>query len=170
MSAPKGNKYWMYRHKHGRDYEYTPESLWDEFVEYAKWLEENPLQEAVLVQKGIKVKDNNGKESVIHQMPMARMRAMTLTGFCVFADIDNRTYENYRRNEDFFRVTSRIDDIIRTQKFEGAAAGLLNPNIIARDLGLSDKQNVDVTSESKIDFSKVPDDVIKTLLNASSDK
>ncbi|MDC9826565.1 terminase small subunit, partial [Devosia sp. ZB163] len=36
----------------------------------------------------------------------------------------------------------RVDEIIRAQKFEGAAAGLLNPNIIARDLGLADKQEL----------------------------
>jgi hypothetical protein len=34
-------------------------------------------------------------------------------------------------------------DIIYTQKFTGAAAGFLNPNIIARDLGL--KEHTDTT-------------------------
>ena len=33
--------------------------------------------------------------------------------------------------------------VIRTQKFEGASAGLLNANIIARDLGLSDKTELE---------------------------
>lgn len=33
-----------------------------------------------------------------------------------------------------------MEEIIRTQKFEGASADLLNPNIIARDLGLAEKQ------------------------------
>jgi hypothetical protein len=36
-------------------------------------------------------------------------------------------------------VITRIDKYIYNQKFEGAAAGFLNPNIIARDLGLADK-------------------------------
>ena len=35
-----------------------------------------------------------------------------------------------------------MDEIIRTQKFEGASADLLNPNIIARDLGLADKSEL----------------------------
>jgi hypothetical protein len=33
-----------------------------------------------------------------------------------------------------------------TQKFTGAAAGFLNPNIIARDLGLRDAIDSDVTT------------------------
>ncbi len=43
--------------------------------------------------------------------------------------------------KDFFGVYTRISQIIRTQKFEGAAVGLFNANIIARDLGLADKQS-----------------------------
>lgn len=34
------------------------------------------------------------------------------------------------------------EEIIRRQKFEGAAADLFNPNIIARDLGLADKSEL----------------------------
>lgn len=166
MAAHKGNKYWTFRNKHGRDHKYTPEGLWEEFVNYAEWLESNPLCEAVLVPKGIKTKDENGKEKIIHKTAMPKMRAMTLTGFCVFADIDLRTYEKYRKQENYIRVISRIDNIVRTQKFEGAAAGMLNPNIIARDLGLSDKQEVDVSSNN-IDLSKLSDAVIKELMNAT---
>ena len=46
-------------------------------------------------------------------------------------------------------VIDDIEKIIYRQKFEGAAAGLLNANIIARDLGLRDKQDVDHTSNGE---------------------
>ena len=36
MAAPKGNEYWKFRGKHGRDYEYTSEALWEEFVAYGE--------------------------------------------------------------------------------------------------------------------------------------
>ncbi|RCZ57579.1 DNA-packaging protein [Escherichia coli] len=36
-------------------------------------------------------------------------------------------------DEDFCGVTTRAEDIIYDQKFSGAAADLLNANIIARD-------------------------------------
>ena len=36
------------------------------------------------------------------------------------------------------------------QQFEGAAAGFLNPNIIARKLGLTDKSEVKVSQEQPL--------------------
>ena len=143
----------MFRDKHGRDHKYTPEGLWDEFHEYAKWLEANPLMEAVVIQRGIKINTTEG-EQLVYQTAMPKMRPMTLTGFCIYADIDLTTYEAYRKQNDYVRVTTRIDIIIRTQKFEGAASGFFNANIIARDLGLVDKQGIDHTSKGQsIDLS-----------------
>lgn len=129
MSAPIGNKYWHFREKHGRDYKYTPEGLWEEAVGYFEWVEDNPLFE----QKGFAF------QGIVTKENFSKMRAMTITGFCTFADITLKTFENYKENKDFLHIVTRIENIIRTQKFEGAAAELLNPNIIARDLGLADK-------------------------------
>ena len=42
-------------------------------------------------------------------------------------------------NKDFIGITTQIKKVIYSQKFEGAAADMLNANIIARELGLSDK-------------------------------
>jgi hypothetical protein len=70
------------------------------------------------------------------------MRAMTIAGLCIFLDIDQQTWANYRSYKDFFGVVSRVEAIIRVQKFEGASADLLNANIIARDLGLADKSEL----------------------------
>lgn len=66
------------------------------------------------------------------------MRAMTLSGLCLFLDIADNTFRLYRARDDFKEVTEKIDQVIRWQKFTGAAAELLNPVIIARDLGLKD--------------------------------
>jgi hypothetical protein len=45
-------------------------------------------------------------------------------------------------------VTQKIEDIIRTQKFEGAAADLFNVSIIQRELGLTDRADVNVSIEA----------------------
>lgn len=130
MPAPPGNRFWEARSKHGRSPIFAdPDQLWDACVEYFDWVEGNPLWEDKLV---------TFQGAATHE-PVAKMRAMTVAGLCLFLDIDVTTWENYRDRKDFFRVTSRVDDVIKTQKFQGAAADLLNPNIIARDLGLADK-------------------------------
>jgi len=140
MAAPKGNQFWKARSSHGRKPVFdSDEKLWDACVQYFEWVEENPLQEekAFSYQGDVITKGVN------------KMRAMTISGLCIFIDITVETWNQYRSKDDFSEVTTRVDEIIRQQKFEGAAADLLNQNIIARDLGLTDKQAVDVTSKGK---------------------
>lgn len=146
MPAPKGNRFWEARSSHGRNPIFeTPEQLWGSCVEYFEWVEDNPLLEQKATQfQGKFIKDTVNK-----------MRAMTISGMCIYLDISDETWANYREKEDFIGVTRKAEQIIRTQKFSGAAADLLNPNIIARDLGLVDKKETDnkgtvnITMESK---------------------
>jgi hypothetical protein len=137
MPFIEGNSYWTFRNKHGRNYKYTPEELWEVALEYFQWVESNPLKEEQLFAYQGKVT----RESV------NKMRAMTIEGFTLFADICHNTFDSYRKKDDFVKVINAIETTIKTQKFEGAAATLLNPNIIARDLGLKDNQ--DITSGGK---------------------
>lgn len=130
MAAPAGNQFWKARSSHGRKPLFaSPEDLWAACAEYFEWVDANPLQEEKVF---------NGKDGIV-RATIAKMRAMTLSGLCIFLDIDRTTWEAWRTREDFSPVTTRVDEIIRDQKFTGAAADLLNPNIIARDLGLSEK-------------------------------
>jgi len=71
------------------------------------------------------------------------MRAMTIGGLCVFLDINRATWNVWReKRPDLYEVITRAEEIIYQQKFEGASADLLNSNIIARDLGLTDKKDL----------------------------
>ncbi len=131
MAAPKGNQFWKQRSSHGRNPIFaTPDDLWAACVEYFEWVEEHPLHEAQAFAY-------QGTVKVEH---MPKMRAMTLGALCLFLDISKRAWDEYAAREDFLPVTTRVAETIRSQKFEGASAGLLNANIIARDLGLADKQ------------------------------
>ncbi len=131
MPAPKGNRFWEARSSHGRKPIFaSPDDLWDACIQYFNWVEENPLWEDKLV---------TFQGAATHE-PVAKMRAMTVSGLCIFLDIDQTTWREYAKKEDFSTVTTRVEEIIRAQKFSGAAADLLNPNIIARDLGLAEKQ------------------------------
>lgn len=138
MSAPLGNKFWKARSKHGRDRLFeSADALWEACCEYFEWVEANPLYEMKAF----------AYQGVVVQEPVAKMRAMTIGGLCIFLDIDEVTWRRWREVEDFCTVVSRAEQIIYQQKFTGAAADLLNPNIIARDLGLADKQEVKQTGQ-----------------------
>ena len=131
MVAPLGNRFWQQRSSHGRKPIFaTAEDLWEAASEYFEWAEQNPLYEDRLVTF----------QGVATHEPAAKMRAMTITGLCIFLDISQQAWSEYKRRQGYGEVSTRIDEVIRTQKFAGAAADLLNANIIARDLGLADKQ------------------------------
>lgn len=130
MAAPKGNQFWKARSSHGRAPIFpSPDALWEACLEYFEWVEANPLWEDKIV----------SYQGVTTHEPVAKMRAMTIGGLCIFLDIERPTWSEYCKREGFSSVTSRVEETIRDQKFSGAAADLLNANIIARDLGLADK-------------------------------
>tara|TARA_R110000822_G_scaffold18357_5_gene60714 strand:+ start:1021 stop:1470 length:450 start_codon:yes stop_codon:yes gene_type:complete len=128
--------FWKSRSKHGRDKIFsTPEILWQAALEYFQWVEDNPLQKSIVYQ-GMAL----GSEDL--------MRAMTVKGLCIFLGVNSKYFNDFnasldltkKKDRDFSEVSILIREIIDTQKFEGASAGLLNSSIIARDLGLADKQ------------------------------
>lgn len=133
MAAPVGNRFWEARSSHGRKPIFaSADDLWAACLEYFEWVEANPLYEAQAF----------AYQGVVSLKELPKMRAMTVAGLCIFLDIDVHTWHEYRVRDGFTAVTTRADEIIRTQKFQGAAADLLNPNIIARDLGLADKSDM----------------------------
>jgi hypothetical protein len=143
-----GNRFWEARSSHGRKPIFaSPDDLWSACVEYFEWAEANPLREEKVF---------NGKDGIV-RADIAKMRAMTISGLCIFLDIDKTTWEDWRGHPDFSRVVMRADEIIRDQKFAGAAADLLNANIIARDLGLADKSELTGKDGGPVETKDVSD-------------
>lgn len=73
----------------------------------------------------------------------------TLSGLYLFLDITAQGWKEYRSREGFSEITTRVEQIIYTQKFEGAVVGAFNANIIARDLGLKEASTVTVNKVGK---------------------
>jgi len=160
MAFEKGNRFWEQRSKHGRDKIFaSPEIMWEAAKEYFEWCDANPLIEI----------DFKGKDADRVEIP--KMRAFTIQGLCLYLDCNTQYFKNFKTQErkdkdDFSLVITRIEEIIYNQKFTGAAAGFLNPNIIARDLGLSDKKELDHTTKGEsmhIDLSNYTEDELRTI-------
>ena len=141
MAAPEGNQYWKLRSKHGANRKFTnPEDLWEKACEYFQWVEDNPLlEEKAFAYEGVISKDS-----------ITKMRAMTIDGLTFYLGITHETWLAWRKRKDLSLVVSEIDRVIRDQKFSGAAAGLLNSNIIARDLGLRERTETDLKAPEGI--------------------
>ncbi len=136
MAAPKGNKFWEIRSKHGRDKLFaTPELMWEAAVEYFEWCEANPLTEGKVFQFQGEIVDGT----------VNKLRAFTLEGLCLYMGASASYFRAFKstlkdEDKDFLTIIKQIEETIYNQKFTGAAADLLNSNIIARDLGLADKK------------------------------
>ena len=144
MAPPINNQFWKLRSKHGRDKIFqSPEILWEAACEYF---------EATDARKWVKT-EFNGKDAVECHVPTET--PYTWTGLYLFLDISHQTWVDYEERKDFIEISTRIRNIIYTQKFEGAAVGAFNPQLISRDLGLVDKREEDgkkhfiVTYENK---------------------
>ncbi|NKB77633.1 MAG: DNA-packaging protein [Gammaproteobacteria bacterium] len=128
-----GNEFWKARSSHGRKPKFrSAQKLREACEEYFEWNNENPLYVTELVKF----------QGTATPYEVPKMRPMTMGGLYEFLDISRDTWNLYKARKGFIAVIEGVEQTIYRQKFEGAAADLLNPNIIARDLGLSDKKEV----------------------------
>ena len=153
MAAPKGNNYWEFRNKHGRDFKYTPESLLDEAIDYFNFMAQRVWNKKEAIKSG----DLTGS---LIDVPTST--PFSSESFCLFADISMDTFRNYKSNadhyKDFFDVATWAQTVIDSNQLEGATVGAYNPNIIARKLGLVDKK--ESTGELKAEL-KIIREIIK---------
>ena len=142
-----GNRFWEARSTAGPKPIFAgPEPLLAACNEYVEWCEANPLYEAKAF----------SYEGVVTMASLPKMRAMTIGGLCLFLDIDHSTWNEWKKTRaDLSAVITRVERIIYEQKFSGAAADLLNANIIARDLGLADKRELTGTDGGPIQTEDV---------------
>jgi hypothetical protein len=148
MAAPEGNQFWKLRSTHGRDLLFSsPEILWQACIEYF---------EATDKRKWVR-KDWVGKDAI--QVERETDTPYTLTGLYVFLDISPQTWKDYRGREGFIEITTRVEQIMFTQKFEGAAVGAFNANIIARELGLKDTSEINLNDNRKATADLFPPDL-----------
>ena len=151
MAAPTGNEFWKLRSKHGRNKIFkTPQIMLEACYEYFKWCEDNPLIEI----------DFRGSNPPV-KVELPKMRALTIDGLTCYLHVNAKYFDDFEKgldgkkdeiSKDFSQVITHARAVIRNQKFIGAAAGFLNPNIIARDLGLKERSDF-TTDDEKINIT-----------------
>jgi hypothetical protein len=115
----------------------TPEELFVHFLGYKADIQANP----VFVQKWVG-KDAKEVNETHYEPPTWKGFESYLFNVGVVTDLDR-----YRRNvgnayKDFIGIIRAIGADMFRRKFTGAAVGIYNQNIIARELGLSDHQEI----------------------------
>ena len=130
-----GNQYWKRRTKHGRDRVIKePETLAKAADEYFQFCIENPII----------VVDYKGKDAKRVEMQIPKVfQKNELARFCHLSEW--RSINDLKSvSTDFLQVVTHIEGCIADQKFQYGIANIFNSNIVARDLGLRDKQEIDM--------------------------
>lgn len=138
MAAPEGNQFWKLRSKHGRDKIFeTPEIMLEACYEYFEYQSKQTWNKI----------DYRGKD--VQEVLIPTSSPFTLTGLCIFLGVNTVYFTQFEKtcSKDFSKVITHVRDVIYKQKFEGATVGTYNANIIARDLGLVDKKELEIDSK-----------------------
>lgn len=139
-----------------RPYKYTPEQLQSKINKYFEYADNNPLIKNEVVKTGKEA----GK---ILPVPMPVVYSIQALCYDINLDVDTfydlyhkdrkPSNENNKKGEDNVNLINQLSDIITRAKLKiaknqinGATAGLMNPLIVSRLQGLTDKHEVKATN------------------------
>jgi hypothetical protein len=146
----------------------SPAALYEMAIAYFEQLHNNPIYTSEQLRKPgketiIPIKDSNGNETLQvippeHLIEMPRKRAASWQGFALFCGCCNAYFNQFRNKVKsgdikdteghWENVVEMIGDMIFSYNFEAASAEQLNPMLIARYLGISDK--IETKNETKV--------------------
>lgn len=151
----------------------SPEHMFADVMGYFKWISDFPLLEA----------RSATYQGITEFYDLTKKRTPTLGGMQLFLGLQNKDWVEFRNgegvdpehSESFKRICEWVEMEIYRQKFENAAAGLLNPMIIARDLGLTEKSEItgkdgEPLGNLTVDPSKLSTEVLEALMAARTEK
>lgn len=124
----------------------APEELWEQFVEYCNWVDENPWQKKTAANRMSENGDGKKSNSVGQNVAVFQ-RPYKLYEFCAFASIpkwaDFKT--SYLPVEGFSEVIHAIENVVISQQLDGAMLHQFDSNLVARLNGIADKQVTEVS-------------------------
>lgn len=126
----------------------TPDVLWNLACLYFAGEELDTMIKKDFIRSG----ESAGK---IVEMTTTRPFSWTSFGLFLLANGIKGEILNIKSNRDdhypeFKEVIARIDNVIYQQKFDGAAIGGFNPQLIIRDLGLAEKVDANLKQEQPL--------------------
>ncbi|MCD7937496.1 MAG: DNA-packaging protein [Tannerellaceae bacterium] len=133
MPVPDGNQSWELRCKHAPAKLFASSRLlWKAATGYFRWCDNHPWVTRKNKQKA------NGTET--DEAPV--QRPYSLAAFLLYIALPEAEWEQRKQTSgpEVRHTMERIESVIDTQLLEGALTGAFNASLVARKLGLADKQ------------------------------
>ena len=152
---PEDPGYWEWRKKVGRGKAIkTPKELWKHACDYFQRVDEAPFKKQDFIRGG---------ELAGKVVELDTIRPYTWAGLeaylfekGIIASLDDYKLNTGERYSEFKGIIRAIGKVIYDRNFSGAAVNALNPNLIARQLGLAEKTQVEVKEQPL--FGDEPDE------------
>ena len=141
--------YWQWRKNTGRPKKLkSAQQLWEHACDYFQMMDESPFMKQDFIRGG------DAAGSIIE---LETIQPYTWEGFedylrehQIIAKLDDYRSNKEGRYSEFAEIITHIGKVMYDRKFRGAAVGAFNANIIARDLGLTDKTQTTVAMEQPL--------------------
>ena len=141
--------YWECRAKVGAPKKIpTPDIMWELACKYFQMVDEMPSEKQDFIRGG---------ETAGTIVVLESIQPYTMSGFedylaenDIVAKLDDYISNKDNRYSEFTAIITRIRNIMFDQKFRGAAVGAFKENIIARELGLTDKSESTIIAEQPL--------------------
>lgn len=125
-----------------------PYDLWIAACDYFNYTQKNPLVKYEFVKTG---------PLAGSQVPTAVPRPFSWSGLNVYlvthaitCNLNRYRYNDGNAYDDYQDIIKLIEDVMFSQKFEGAAVGIYKENIIAREIGLAERNKTDVVIDQPL--------------------
>ncbi|QLF85352.1 hypothetical protein STSR3_68 [Salmonella virus STSR3] len=134
----------------------TPEQLMQLVVNYFEWAETNAIKagaESSFQGARIKIR-SQGRES---------LRGMGL----LFSGVSTGIIQRWKRQPGYMEVLDFADQVIREQKYQYAANGMINTNMIAKELGIDkgDTFNISANAEAEANTEEAMEKAVISVLS-----
>lgn len=123
---------------------YSPSSLWNVWVEYAAWVNANPISIP---------KQSLFKGKVVNHS-ITKFRPYLKSEFLRFAKLNERTWRNYSELPEYEDIIQDIENIMYEQRLIGGYVEVFNTTITSQDLGM--KTRIEETTKNA-DFEEFLD-------------
>lgn len=115
-----------------------PHDLFRLIVEYFKWAEDNALV----------VGETASYQGEVTEHAIHKPRIFTISSLALFCGITESIYIRWRDDPVYADVIAFADSVIKEQKYQLAVNGVINPNLISKELGIDKPTTITVESRS----------------------
>jgi len=146
MDEWKLDEHWKVINAGARQISNTPEQLWEQAVEYFKWVDEHPIKAKRMLTSG---KTQGDMKEIEYKRPYS------VKAFCLHCGISERYISDIKetrsKDSEWYLIMEKILMVIYTQNLEGALVDLYNPLMVSKVLNM-DKESAEGNSVVKVEI------------------